>query len=55
MGLAMDPYIMTWLHNYLANRRQTVVVNGTTYGSSHAIFRSPLGVNFGSSLVSHPH
>ena len=28
MGLGLDPYIMTWLHNYLANRRQGVVVNG---------------------------
>ena len=36
MGLGLDHYIMTWLHNYLANRRQTVVVNGTTSESSHA-------------------
>ena len=28
MGLGLDHYIMTWLHNYLANRRQGVVVNG---------------------------
>ena len=32
----MGPYIMTWLHNYLASSRQSVVVNGTSE-SSHAI------------------
>ena len=37
MRLGLDPYIMTWLHNYLANRRQNVGVNGTTSESSHAI------------------
>ena len=37
MGLGLDPYIMTWLHNYLANRRQSVVVNGATSDSSHII------------------
>ena len=37
-------YIMTcWLHNYLANRRQSVVVNGTTSESSHAISGVPQG------------
>ena len=43
MGLGLDPYIMTWLHNYLTNRRQTVVVNGTTSESSHAISGVPQG------------
>ena len=37
MGLGLDPYIMTWLHNYQANRRQSVVVNGATSDSSHVI------------------
>jgi len=34
---------MTWLHNCLANRRQTVVVNGATSDSSHAISGVPQG------------
>ena len=34
---------MTWLHKYLANRRQTVVVNGMTSESSHAISGVPQG------------
>ena len=33
----------SWLHNYLANRRQSVVVNGTTSESSHAISGVPQG------------
>ena len=41
MGLGLEPYIMTWLHNYLANRRQSIVVNGTTSESSHAISAVP--------------
>ena len=55
MSLGLDPYIMTWLRNYLANRRQGVVVNGTTSKSSHAISGVPQRLNFGSSPVSHLH
>ena len=43
MGLGMDPYIMTWLHNYQANRGQSVVVNGATSDSSHVISGVPQG------------
>ena len=43
VGLGLDPYIMTWLHNYLANRRQSVVVNGATSDSSHVILGVPQG------------
>ena len=43
MGLGLDPYIMTWLHNYLANRRQSVVVGGTKSASSHAVSGVPQG------------
>ena len=43
MGLGLDPYIMTRLHNYLTNRRQTVVVNGTASESSQAISGVPQG------------
>jgi len=43
MGLGLDPYIMTWLHNYLADRRQSVVVNGATSDSSHVISGVPQG------------
>ena len=32
-----------WLHNYLANRRRSVVVNGTTSESLHAISGVPEG------------
>ena len=34
---------MTWLHNYLADRRQSVVVNGATSDSSHVISGVPQG------------
>ena len=34
---------MTWLHNYLADRRQSVVVNGPTSDSSHVISGVPQG------------
>ena len=43
MGLGLDPYIMTWLHNYLTSRRQSIVVTGTTSESSHAISGVPQG------------
>ena len=43
MGLGLDPYIMTWLHNYLPSRRQSIVVTGTTSESSHAISGVPQG------------
>ena len=43
MGLGLDPYIMTWLHNYLANRRQSVVVGGTKSASSYAVSGVPQG------------
>ena len=43
MGLGLDSYITTWLHNYLANRRQSVVVGDTKSASSHAISGVPQG------------
>ena len=45
---------MTWLHNYLASRRQSVVVNGTTSKNSHAISGVCQGSILGP-LVSHLH
>ena len=51
MGLGLDPCIMTWLHNYLAYRRQSVVVNGATSDSSRYL-RSSSGLNFGTAPVS---
>ena len=45
MGLGLDPYILTWLHNYLVNRRQSIIVNGTTSESSRA-FQESLSAQF---------
>ena len=42
---------MTWLNNYLVNRRQSVVVNGTTSESSHAISGVPQGSILGPLLL----
>ena len=41
--IGLDPYIMTWQHNYLANRRQSVVVGGTKSASSHVVSGVPQG------------
>ena len=43
VSLGLDPHIMTWLHNYLANRKQHVVVNGATSSSSHVLSGVPQG------------
>ena len=43
-SLGLDPpHILTWLHNYLANRKQRVVVNGTTSTCTHAKSGVPQG------------
>ena len=41
--IGLDPYIMTWQHNYLANRRQSVVVGGTKSASLHVVSGVPQG------------
>ena len=40
IGLGLDPYIMTWQHNYLAN---SVVVGGTKSASLHVVSGVPQG------------
>ena len=42
-SLGLDPHILTWLHNYLANRKQRVVVNGTTSTCTHVKSGVPQG------------
>ena len=42
----LDPHILTWILNYLAERQQKVVINGFSSHSSHVL----LGVLQGSVL-----
>ena len=41
--LGLDPCIVTWIHNYLAERRQAVVLNGASSQSAHVISGVPQG------------
>ena len=43
VSLGLDPHILTWLHNCLTNRKQRVVVNGTTSTCTHAKSGVPQG------------
>ena len=39
----LDPHILTWIHNYLAERQQKVVINGVSSSSSHVLSGVPQG------------
>ena len=41
--IGLDPLIIMWIHNYLAERQQRVVVNGTSSRSSHVLSGVPQG------------
>ena len=41
--IGLDPHIIMWIHNYLAERHQRVVINGTASRSSHVLSGVPQG------------
>ena len=41
--IGLDPHIVMWIHNYLAERQQRVVINGMSSRSSHVLSGVPQG------------
>ena len=50
---ALDPCILSWLHSYLAERKQHVVVGGDSYPDSPVLSGVPQGLRFGSTIIPH--
>jgi len=42
-NIGLDPHIITWIHNYLAERQQRVVINGMSSRSSRVLSGVPQG------------